>query len=94
MLKFILLFIVTIYIISKVSKYFMRWAFAIAGKKLQKEMEKQQKAHQQYHQQNPTEDTTYQEVNDVKIYIPNNPAGKQSKSKNFPGGEYVDFEEV
>ena len=90
MLKFILISIIVIYVIAKVSKYLMRWAFILAGKKLQKEMEKQAAAQGAYAH---TADTSYEEVNDMKIYVPRKERGK-NMPRNFPGGDYVDFEEV
>lgn len=90
MLKFILISIIVIYVMAKLSKYLMRWAFILAGKKLQKEMEKQAAAQGAYG--GHTTDTSYEEVNEMKIYIPRE-QGKNTP-KNFPGGDYVDFEEV
>ena len=83
MLKFILITIGILWLLSKALKYLFRFLLIFTGKQVQKEMERQAQYHQQTQQQTQSGGTRI-------IYQNDNPNKKHQKDE----GEYVDFEEV
>ncbi|MEN7549724.1 DUF4834 family protein [Rapidithrix thailandica] len=83
LIKFLIIAIVIIYIISRFAGYFLRVAYWFMGKQIQKEVKKEQERRQGKRSWSQ---------GDLKITVSNKNEKKQRKSYN--GGEYVDFEEV
>lgn len=87
MLKFIIITICVLWLLSKIMKYAFRFLLIFTGRQMQKEMEKQVKYHQQQQAQQEASTTS----NGTRI-IYTNSKSKNSSSKD--DGEYVDYEEV
>ncbi len=101
MLKFILISIIVLYLLSKAMKYFMRWAFLFAGRKMQQKFEEAQKqANSPYTQHGNSQSVGSQgghfageryKAGNVEVEVP---LQQKPKRGPFRGGDYVDFEEV
>jgi hypothetical protein len=94
-MKYIITTILIIYLIRLVAPFLLRWLLALFVKKsirngsfFHSNMKQQQRQYQDFHQNNSQQNAKAN--GGVKIdYVPDQP-----DSKDFKGGEYVDYEEV
>lgn len=92
-LKFLLWTFVICYILYKLGGFFMRSMLFLFGRKMQKQYAQQQanahNSHNHHYRRKPTD-------GNVEIdYVPEKEEKKKAKhSKNYQGGEYIDYEEI
>jgi hypothetical protein len=85
MIKFLLITFLICYLIYKLGGFLLKYFFISLGNKMQDSQSFQQSSHS-YQNRRSTN-------GDVDIdYIPKN--GQPKKTKDFKGGEYVDYEEI
>lgn len=98
MLKALIIFALIIYVFYKASGLIMRFLMKIAGQKIYKHAQKQQRGFYNNGQNGHNTQRKRYKPNGSNVYVEYGPengkSSKQSDSKHYDGGEYIDFEEV
>jgi len=81
MIKFLLITIAFFYILSKIGGFVFRRLFGAAAQQAQQQQQQQQRAQTK-------------KPSDGNVHIDYVPKKEDKPSKNFKGGDFVDFEEV